>query len=517
MMAAYGKLSNTLHGTRRALCLALALFLVGGTTLSAQDAGGVDGGGDLPAADGAAAAPPTAAAAGGGDAAADAAVGATLFRNQCASCHNKNMKDNSTGPALGGVEERWADWPRQDLYAWIRNSQGMISQGHPRAKALWAEWSPKVMTNFPALSDAEIEGILLYINNQYTGDGGGSGVVVNGEDALAGGKIGEEASNTNLWLYGGILAMLVILSFILARVISNLRYMEAVSEGREYKRKTFVETLTSPALIAFLVFSAIVLGGYTTVNKAITLGRQQGYQPTQPIKFSHALHSGQNKIACQYCHDGARRSKHSVIPAANTCMNCHKAIKKGKQYGTAELTKIYASIGYDPKADIYIDNYEEMPRAEIEQLYKQWIMDNYAEDNGGIVGEEGERVVQEQWDGIVAALTSERDDKIAGPIEWPRIHNLADHAYFNHAQHVAVGKLECQTCHGPIQEMEEVYQYSPLSMGWCINCHRQTPVQFEENPYYKSYEQYHNELNAGTRQQVTVEEIGGLECQKCHY
>ncbi len=311
----------------------------------------------------------------------------------------------------------------------------------------------------------------------------------------------------------------MVLSFVLARVITNMRYMQAVSEGREYKRRTLVDTLTSPALIAFLVFSAIVLGGYTTVNKAISLGRQQGYQPTQPIKFSHALHSGENKIACQYCHDGARRSKHSVIPAANTCMNCHRAIKKGPRWGTAELTKIYASIGYDPKKDIFIDNYEDMPRAEVEQLYKQWIMDNYATDNGGIVGAEGERVVQEQWDGIVAALTNEEhgDDEIAGPIEWQRIHNLADHAYFNHAQHVAVGKLECQTCHGPIQEMEEVYQYSPLSMGWCINCHRQTPVQFEENPYYKSYEQYHNELNAGTRQQVTVEEIGGIECQKCHY
>ncbi len=443
---------------------------------------------------------------------ADADVGAGIFKNQCASCHNRNMKDDLTGPALGQVEARWAEWPREDLYAWIRNSQGMISQGHPRAVAVWNEWKPTIMTNFPALTDAEIESILLYINNQFEGAGEVGGVTP-GE--LEG---GADAGASNMLLYGLLLGILLLLSFVLARVISNLRYMQAVSEGKQVRRKTLAETLTSPGLIAFLVLAAILFLGYTTVNNAIELGRQQGYQPTQPIKFSHALHAGVNQIECQYCHDGARRSKHSVIPAANTCMNCHRAIKKGPLYGTAELTKIFASIGYDPNQDKYIQNYEDMPREDIEAIYKTWIADNYAQDNGGNLGREGEAVVDEQWNNIVAALTNdEYDQRIPGPIEWPRIHNLPDHAYFNHAQHVAVGKLACQTCHGPVQEMEEVYQYSPLSMGWCINCHRQTPVQFQENPYYQSYEQYHQELQAGTRQRVVVEEIGGIECQKCHY
>lgn len=490
MTAAYCTLATNTRLLSRVLLFAAGLFFVGGGVVLAQDEATGE---------------------------ADPKVGATIFRNQCASCHNKNMKDNLTGPALGGVEERWAEYPREDLYAWIRNSQAMIAQGHPRAVELWAEWGPTLMSNFPALTDAEMEGLLAYINQQYVGQG----AVAEPTDPNKpmGADEAVEGDYGNLLLYGGILALLLVLSFVLARVISNLRYMQAVSEGRAYERKTLVQTLTSPGLIAFLLFAGIVLGGYTTVNKAIHLGRQQGYQPSQPIKFSHALHSGQNKIACQYCHDGARRSKHSVIPAANTCMNCHRAIKNGPRWGTAELTKIYASIGYDPKADVYIDNYEDMPRAEKEGIYKQWILDTYAADNGGLIDEEGERLAEEQWTGIVTALTNEDhgDDNLAGPIEWVRIHNLPDHAYFNHAQHVAVGKLECQTCHGPIQEMEEVYQYSPLSMGWCINCHRQTPVQFEENPYYQSYEQYHNEINAGTRQQVTVEEIGGLECQKCHY
>ena len=512
MTAYYRTLTELTDALSRAAVLALVALSVGTSALYAQDGEMGDAPEDVAA---------EAAASGdvGGDGeptagGADANAGATIFRGQCASCHNKNMKDNLTGPALGGVEERWADYPREDLYAWIRNSQAMINQGHPRAVALWNEWQPTVMSNFPSLTDADMEALLAYINQEFTASAAGPAGLPGGPSGPA-----EDDAGANLLLYGGLLLLLLILSFVLARVISNLRYMQAVSEGREYKRKTLVDTLTSPGLIAFLVFAGIVLGGYTTVNKAINLGRQQGYQPTQPIKFSHALHSGENKIACQYCHDGARRSKHSVIPAANTCMNCHRAIKKGPRWGTAELTKIYASIGYDPKADVYIDNYEDMPRAEKEGIYKQWIFDNYAADNGGLVDEEGERVVEEQMEGIVAALTNEDhgDDNLAGPIEWVRIHNLPDHAYFNHAQHVAVGKLECQTCHGPIQEMEEVYQYSPLSMGWCINCHRQTPVQFEENPYYKSYEQYHNEINAGTRQQVTVEEIGGIECQKCHY
>lgn len=443
---------------------------------------------------------------------ADAAVGKTIFSNNCASCHNRNMKDKMTGPALGGVEARWSEFDRSDLYSWIRGSQAMIAAGHPRAKELWAEWKPNVMTNYPQLTDVEIESMLLYINNVYTG----ADKVGGAEGAVA--ETTAEEVGTNNWLYAGLLAILVLLSFVLARVISNLKHMQDVAAGKDVRRKTLVETLTSPGFIAAVVLSGILLGGYTTVNNAIELGRQQGYQPTQPIKFSHALHAGTNKIECQYCHDGARRSKHSVIPAANTCMNCHKAIKKGPQYGTAEITKIYASIGYDPNTDKYIEDYEDMPREEIKKVYTKWISDTYAESNAEATAKEVDAETKTQWEGIVASLTNDSyDKKIAGPIEWPRIHNLPDHAYFNHAQHVSVGKLECQTCHGPVQEMEEVYQYSPLSMGWCINCHRQTPVQFEENPYYKSYEQYHNELEAGTRDKVTVEEIGGLECQKCHY
>jgi len=278
-------------------------------------------------------------------------------------------------------------------------------------------------------------------------------------------------------------------------------------------RKTLMEILFSKSVIGFVIFAFVIIGGYKTVNNAIDLGRQQGYAPEQPIKFSHATHAGMQKIDCQYCHDGARRSKHSVIPAANTCMNCHKAVKKGSKYGTAEISKIYASTGYNPNTDKY-DLTEEGTEEEI----KKWIASNYIKANKlEKIDEEGTRVVAEQWKGIVESLTNDQKKTVQGPIEWIRIHNLPDHVYFNHAQHVTVGKVVCQNCHGKVEAMEVVQQYAPLSMGWCINCHRETEVKFADNEYYDSYELYHEQLRDGTREKVTVEDIGGLECQKCHY
>jgi mono/diheme cytochrome c family protein len=447
----------------------------------------------------------------GQDAAPDLDAGKTLFRNYCATCHATNMRSNLTGPALGGTEERWADYPREDLYAWIRNSQAMINAGHPRAVALWNEWRPTVMNAFPNLTDQEIENMLAYVNGVYEGTygvppGGLTGPVVVAE---------EQQDNTLLFIILSVI--LALLAIILARIVSNLNYLVLVQEGAAAaRRRTLVEILTSRNLIAFVIFALVVLGGYTTVNNAIALGRQQGYQPAQPIKFSHATHSGLHKIDCQYCHDGARRSKQSVIPAANTCMNCHSAIKVGSQHGTAEISKIYASIGYDPTKDQYIEDYDNWSETQIERLFKQWIADNYVQEKGTL-DNKGEQLIEAQWKGIKTSLTNDKKPRIQGPIEWVRIHNLPDHVYFNHAQHVAVGKVECQTCHGPVEEMEVVYQHSPLSMGWCINCHRQTEVKFQDNEYYKSYARYHEEIAKGQRERVTVEDIGGLECQKCHY
>jgi len=208
---------------------------------------------------------------------------------------------------------------------------------------------------------------------------------------------------------------------------------------------------------------AVIALGYYTVGSATALGRQQGYQPAQPIKFSHKLHAGVQQIECQYCHSGAAKGKSAVIPSANVCMNCHKGVTEGPEHGKTEIAKIYKAVGWNPEKNEYIKDYKEQP------------------------------------------------------IEWVRIHNLPDHVYFNHAQHVTAGKQECQTCHGPIEEMEVVEQHSSLGMGWCINCHRQTEVDFRGNDYYSVYEQFHKDLKDEKINKVTVEDIGGTECQKCHY
>jgi len=447
--------------------------------------------------------------------------GKNLFKVNCASCHAKDMKNNLTGPALGGTQERWADYPQEDLYSWIRNSQALISTGHPRANELWSQWKPTVMTNFQNLTDDQIANILGYIDGVYQGT---YGVPPGG--AVATTAVGVEAEESdNTMLFTVLFLILGLLALVLTRIVSNLNYLAQAKEGNApANRQTIADTLTSSGVIGFLIFAAVVLGGYTTVNNAIGLNRMQGYKPEQPIKFSHATHAGMQKIDCQYCHDGARRSKHSVIPAANTCMNCHKAVKVGSKYGTAELTKIYASIGYDPTTDKYLPDYEEMSQEDISKIYKKWIVNSFVQNDDNKtkysalkISDAAVGAADKQWADIVSSLTNEVKTKVQGPIEWIRIHNLPDHVYFNHAQHVTVGKVECQNCHGKVEEMEVVGQYSPLSMGWCINCHRQTEVKFADNDYYDSYEKYHAEIKDGTREKVTVEDIGGLECQKCHY
>ncbi len=442
-------------------------------------------------------------------------AGKTLFKNNCAACHNKDMKSKLTGPPLGGTQDNWDS--EEDLYQWIRNSQGMIADGNPRATELWNEWKPGVMTSFPNLTDEDIANILGYIDFQVAGGGGGGS-----KDDLAASEceVPTEAEDSNRLLYGFLFVVLALLAVILARIISNLNHMEEIKEtGITPQRKTLAEILTGKSVVSFAIFLVIVAGGYITVNNSINLGRQQGYQPEQPINFSHIIHACEQKIDCNYCHDGARRSKHAIIPGASTCMNCHKAIKNGSRWGTKELTKIYASIGFDPSTDKYIEDYDQLAEEDIKKIYTKWIADQYVQDKG-LLDDEGENLIEEQWDGIVDALTDpeEGDENIAGPIEWVRIHNLPDHVYFNHSQHVSVGKIECQQCHGKVEQMAVMKQYSPLSMGWCISCHRQTEVKFASNGYYDNYyENYHQEIKDLERDKVTVEDIGGTECQKCHY
>jgi hypothetical protein len=205
--------------------------------------------------------------------------------------------------------------------------------------------------------------------------------------------------------------------------------------------------------IHFLLMTAAAVGIVNILyTEAVNLDRMQGYEPKQPIKFSHKVHAGENNIDCMYCHSSASRSQSAGIPSAGVCMNCHEVIKEGPKTGDFEINKI-----------------------------KQALEDSM-------------------------------------PIKWTRIHQLPDHVFFSHEQHVKVAGLDCQKCHGPVEEMDVMKQHAKLSMGWCLDCHRTMNVDMLENDYYaKTFEEYHQDLVEGKIDSVTVADMGGTDCMKCHY
>ena len=394
--------------------------------------------------------------------------GKALFQQQCQSCHA--LDKNLTGPALRGFEARgpWTD--RKNLYAWIHNPAAFMAKD-PYTQGLKAQYGV-IMQAFPDLTEPQIDAIADYIATAPEPGGATGGPNDNNAPNAAGADGGN-----NALIYGVLSLILAIVALILMQVNSNLKKLSDDKESiRRPEPVPFYRNKVYIALFAILLF---VVGGYLVGKGAINLGRQKNYQPTQPIYYSHKVHAGINQINCLYCHGSAWESKHAAIPSLNVCMNCHKAIST-----------------YEKGPKLFDDDGNEINgTAEIQKLY------NFA---GYVPGQ--------PWD----------ISKAKSP-EWVKIHNLPDHVYFNHAQHVNAGKVSCQSCHGNIQEMDEVKQVAELSMGWCINCHRESKVDFYNpadssgNKFYSIYEKFHNDLKAGKMDSVTVERIGGTECQKCHY
>jgi cytochrome c551/c552 len=389
--------------------------------------------------------------------------GQQLFNQNCASCHHPEKK--VTGPALKGWASRgpWGD--KKNLYEWVHNPAGFSSKD-PYTKNLIAEYQ-QLMPGFASLSNAEIDAIFKYVDD-FKGAGGG------GDNKT---PVQEETGDNSL-LFGILTLILAVVALILLQVNSNLKKLSDDREGIPAMEP--VPFYRNKAYIALGIVVLFLVGGYYTVKGAINLGRNKDYQPEQPIYYSHKVHAGVNQISCLYCHGGAEEGKHANIPSLNTCMNCHININEytgekiyredgSEVNGTAEIQKLYKAVGFEPGKNA-----------------NTWDMD---------LGK-------------------------AKPVEWVKIHNLPDHVYFNHSQHVKVGKVACQTCHGEIQKMDEVKQVNDLSMGWCINCHRETKVQFKENGFYSIYEKYHNQLKNGqidSSKGITADMIGATECQKCHY
>ncbi len=348
------------------------------------------------------------------------------------------------------------------LHSWIKNNQKVLASGNVYAVSLQHQFSSAGgMTVFDGiLSEAQIDDIIAYLAIYKGPPPAVPGLTPNGE---------PEGDNT--LLYGILTLVLAVVAFVLLQVNANLKKLADDKDGMHTEEP--VSFWRNKAYIAFILVVVFLVGGYMTVEGAIGLGREEKFQPKQPIFYSHKVHAGVNQINCMYCHVGTYQGKQATIPSVNICMNCHMAIKEYK--GTA---KLYTAEGEEINGT-----------AEIQKLYK------YANYTPG-----------QPWDA-----------KTAQPIEWTRIHNLPDHVYFNHSQHVVAGKVQCQTCHGEITKMDEVYQFAPLSMGWCINCHRTTKVNFKDNGFYSIYERYQKDMDNHKMDSVTVENIGGTDCQKCHY
>ena len=434
----------------------------------------------------------------------DVAAGKTLFNANCKSCHYFNKP--STGPGLHDVVDRVPKPAEQWLHKWIKNNVELRASGDQYAVKIFNDYKGAQMSVFGFLSDNEIDNIIAYLNTKPSDPG--PVVATNAADAGAENKqLTEEDNGNTLFFVLGSIIVLIILINVFRQVRISLQ-----NEVNRKKGKAEIADVSfwkeSKGWMAnnrrFLGVCAVVLvllgmrgcwnslwevGVYAGTNQRSLWPmpnanspydladpanpKHRTYKPEQPIKFSHALHAGKNEIACQYCHSTVEKSKHAGIPTVNICMNCHKGVQQGPQYGETEIKKIYAASGFDP-----------------------------AKPN--------------DWDPVKSAQN---------PIQWVKVHNLPDHVSFSHVHHVVVGKQDCANCHGDVKKMTVVEQVSPLTMGWCVDCHRKTEVPglkteangLPANPYYQRLHSNLAEKYKGQKVKYTVDKIGGLECGKCHY
>lgn len=424
----------------------------------------------------------------------DATAGEVLFKANCASCHfpHKDM----TGPALQGARERWIEnSSEENFYSWVKNSQSVIKSGDSYANSLFSKWGKSVMTP-QAVNDQQIDDIFAYVD--------GFVEPVSETEVAAGPGAGPEEDSTMIYWILATLLLVVIGAVGMAR--GNLSKAVKSQNGETINdNETWGQGVRSWAWnnrgwvgvgTLFIVIALLVIG----MMDLMKIGVFEDYKPEQPIAYSHELHAGDLGIDCKYCHNAVTKSKHATIPTTNVCMNCHKTVNEGTETGTEEIAKIYEAAGWDPEIKAYTG--------------------------------------------------------VTKPVKWVKVHNLPDHVYFNHSQHVEVGGIDCQQCHGdmkqetvarvmttedlnnvgvnnPDMEENEIKFTRPtLTMGWCIECHRQSSVDVagshidgaseEDDTYYgvihqrllKDKKTYQRILEDDI---ISVAELGGIECAKCHY
>jgi mono/diheme cytochrome c family protein len=390
----------------------------------------------------------------------DAVAGKALFNSNCAACHKLDAK--STGPALRGVKDRHAmNW----IYNWVHNSSAMIKAGDAEAVKLFTENNKSVMTAFPQLSTSDIDNIIAYTSEPKPDGTGGKKDL---PDTVNNG--GGISNNVVLGALALVMLMLVIMLFFVNNVLTKVAKSNGIERAEKPARTPIWKAFAQNQFLVLVTSIFLLLAsGYFVYGWMMQVGVDQDYAPIQPIHYSHRIHAGSNGIDCKYCHSAARVSKNAGIPSLNVCMNCHKNIA---EVSDTTATPEHSKAFYD---------------GEIQKLYNA-------------VG----------WD-----KTSQKYTGKTSPVKWVRIHNLPDFAYFNHSQHVTVAGIECQKCHGPVETYEIQKQFAPLTMGWCVKCHRETDVKMEGNAYY---DKIHAELSKRYGvDKLTAAQMGGLECGKCHY
>ncbi|XOV65953.1 MAG: cytochrome c3 family protein [Fluviicola sp.] len=425
---------------------------------------------------------------------AQAQDGGALFKANCATCHHP-FKDG-TGPKLSGVRDQWLENADEaTLILWIRNWQ------EAAAKNPYAQQRSKIKaSNMQAFGDKwtddEILSIFDWIDAQVEDTGGGGGGAAGGAEGAA---VEEEESSLG-WIWIALFAVFATIILAVGGVRRQLKHAQAEVDGdEEGAAQSYADELKRWAWfnrkyvgIGALV---VVIGLLVALFQGLyNINIMEDYQPSQPIDFPHQTHAGINGIDCKYCHNSVTESKSAGLPTVNVCMNCHKQINGNEPEQQAKIKKIYEAAG---------------------------------------------------WDG------QEYTGKTK-PIVWNKVHNLPDHVYFNHQQHVVVGGLDCAQCHGDMTKQVEVAKVQPheelnkvqanidaginfskstLTMGWCIECHDQSTVSAgvlsDNNPETLTYyDEIHNRLVKHDKSlyskfldddKVSPKELGGWECAKCHY
>ncbi len=358
------------------------------------------------------------------------------------------IQEKLIGPGLANIYDR-RDIPW--IQTFVKNSQKVIQSGDAYAVDLFEEYNQIVMTPFD-FSDEEILSVLAYIKDQT--DNPPQAAVVIEETGVTGVEAGQGLFARYMnYILAGLIVTLILMIVVLIMISSVMqKYLSTRSDLDEAEREIIAQRFNLFALFqsrAFIGFMAFI---FTAVAFKTAIDELYEIGVQQGYAPQQPIVFSHQVHAGQYEID---------------CNYCHTGVMKSKN----------ANI---PAANVCMNCHSSIT--------------------------EGVNTGTVEIAKIYTAIEENR------PIEWVRVHNLPDLAYFNHSQHVNVGNVECATCHGPVKEMEVVSQYALLTMGWCVDCHRTTEVSTKDNAYYDKLVEFHDSPEV-----MTVESIGGLECAKCHY